>query len=480
MLLKVFATLVPIGDFAYRGNLLSALLSSAAVGTLYWVITRFCRCIRPEGPPLFWIASATLGSLVFATSPLFWSQATVTEVYALNTLFVGLLLLLASQVALRGPADEQRDEAYVTRRIALFGLLLGLGLGNHLTLLAVAVPLLLWLSGALGWRKVISPWAIGALVAGLAVYVYLPIRAAQGPPVNWGNADTVGGMMWMLSGRIYQDYVFGVALGSLPDRGLSWLELVFAQLNPLGLFIGLVGTVLLRSKQWKFLAASLASIAALSIYSITYGTPDADLLMIPAFFVFSIWVGIGFMWIISGFATRGGQGLDKARVAAVERVLGGGNHALALLSLNAFVAMPVASVILNYDSQNLRGDRGASEYASRVIDMVPDGSLVLSSKEESAFSLWYMSYVERAERDVAPIAVQLLQFDWYWEDIQARYPGRFPPESPTEITEALKRIVEHNEGGSEVFFTYRDAFLEEAFDLVAFGDLYRANVKRGE
>ena len=71
-------------------------------------------------------------------------------------------------------------------------------------------------------------------------------------------------------------------------------------------------------------------------------------------------------------------------------------------------------------------------------------------------------------------------FDWYWEDIQARYSGRFPPESPTNITEALRRIVEHNEGRSEVFFTYKDAFLEGAFDLVAFGDLYRASVKRGE
>ena len=35
LLLKGFATLVPVGDFAYRGNLLSAVLASLSVALVY-------------------------------------------------------------------------------------------------------------------------------------------------------------------------------------------------------------------------------------------------------------------------------------------------------------------------------------------------------------------------------------------------------------------------------------------------------------
>ena len=86
LLLKSFATMVPIGDFAYRGNLLSAVLASLSVALLFWVILRFCRFLRPDGMHLVWITSAAVGAAVFATSPLLWSQAVMTEVYTLGPL----------------------------------------------------------------------------------------------------------------------------------------------------------------------------------------------------------------------------------------------------------------------------------------------------------------------------------------------------------------------------------------------------------
>ena len=117
----------------------------------------------------------SVGLNVFAVSPLFWSQAIITEVYTLNTLFVGALLLIATHLALSSPQEQARDER-LTFKMALFGFLLGLGLGNHLTLLAIAVPLIFWLWATLGWRKLASPWTIGPLVLGLAIYVYALVR----------------------------------------------------------------------------------------------------------------------------------------------------------------------------------------------------------------------------------------------------------------------------------------------------------------
>ncbi|MCH7745071.1 MAG: DUF2723 domain-containing protein [Chloroflexi bacterium] len=479
LLLKLFGTIVPVGDFAYRGNLMSAVLASASVVMVYLVILRLCRYLKPDSAKPLWTVSAALGASVFAVSPLFWSQAIITEVYTLNTLFVGALLLIATHLALRPPQEQARDER-LTLKMALFGFLLGLGLGNHLTLLAIAVPLIFWLWATLGWRKLASPWTIGALVLGLAIYVYLPIRAAQNPPVNWGGADTLGGMAWMLSGQAYRDYVFGVPFGAIPERILGWADLVFTQLNPLGIFIGLVGASALYNRaRWLF-AAMLGAMAILSIYSINYNTVDFQVLMIPAVMLFSVWIGIGFISILSAVSTWAQDSLGAERSLKLPGVRLAAARPILLLSVIGFGALPFSSLLLNYESQNLSDDRRAYDYAREIIDAVPDGSIVFSSDEASVFSLWYMRYVEEKERDVAPIAGPLLQFDWYWRSIHETYPDRFPAEGPSDFSQAINRIVELNYESSRIFFTYPDRFLNDSFELERVGKLYEVRLKTSQ
>ena len=473
ILLKLFAWVVPVGDFAHRGNLLSAVLASLSVGLLYWVILRFCRFLWPDGPRALWIISAALGAAIFATAPLFWSQAIITEVYALNALFAVVLLLIASHLALRLPTEQVAEGRVAAVGLGLFGFLLGIGLGNHFTLLAVAVPLVFWLWATLGWKKLASPWLVGAFILGLGIYVYLLIRAAQDPPINWGNANTLDGMAWMLSGRVYQDYVFGVPAESILERFLSWLDMVFSQFNPLGIFMGLAGAAALRSRELKFFAASLASIALISVYSITYNTVDAEVFTIPALLLFSVWIGIGVFWTLSGVYVWAQSARESLRPAAARVAV---SHSLILLSVIAFGALPFTSVILNYSSQNLRGDDGAYQYARQVIDLVPDGSVVMSSREDQAFSLWYMRYVEETDRDVAPVAVPLLQFDWYWRSIHARFPDRFPADGPTDVKEAVKSIVAHNDGGATTFFTSLGPSFAD-FELEDLGAVWEARPK---
>ena len=467
LLLKLFATLIPIGDFAFRGNLFSAVTGSVSVALLYWTAYRICRHLKPDSPPSLWITSAAIGSAVFATTPLFWSQAVMTEVYTLNTVFVGALLLLATDLVLRAESRRRsraRDRADANK-LGLFGLLLGLGLGNHLTLLAVAVPLLFWLWSGVGWRRLDSPWALAGLVVGLGIYLYLPIRAAQEPAVNWGNADTLGGIAWMVSGRVYQELVFGVPVDSLLSRTGEWVELVFEQLNPLGLFLGLIGGAALRSHDLRLFLASLATIAGLSIYSITYATVDSEILTIPAFTLFGIWIAVGFLWTASIASDVAKEARAKLRAGWLGPVLTNPVPALAVIALGA---VPVTGVVLNYSSQDLRNDdrsSGAYAYARGVIDAVPDGSILLSSEENHAFSLWYMALVEEPDREVAPVAVPLLQFDWYWRNISERFPGRFQPDGPTDIHQALRSIVELNRNGAKVFLTYWEQSLDDVFVL---------------
>ncbi len=73
---------IPLGSLAYRTNLLSAVCTVAAALVIYATV----RSVDKSD------VSASIASLAFGTFPLVWSQAIITEVYALHGLFVALLL----------------------------------------------------------------------------------------------------------------------------------------------------------------------------------------------------------------------------------------------------------------------------------------------------------------------------------------------------------------------------------------------------
>ena len=77
--------LIPFGNPAFRLNLLSAVFAALTIGLSYRI---FFRLTAHRG-------AALVAALALAVSPTFWSQATETEVYALNSLLVAALTYLA-------------------------------------------------------------------------------------------------------------------------------------------------------------------------------------------------------------------------------------------------------------------------------------------------------------------------------------------------------------------------------------------------
>lgn len=470
LLLRAFAEVVRVGDFAYQGNLFSAVCAAGALTLLYASAFRLGRTLFPDAMPRVAAAGAALGAAVLGAAPLFWALSVITEVYALNALFCAALLYIAMRVCTRPPGERPHSARYESVHLAAFGLLLGLGLGNHLTLLAVGVPLAYWMGFSVRWRWQRWAWAGGALLLGLCVYLYLPLRAAQHPPINWGNADSLEGVIWMLSGRPYQDYVFGVEASTLPSRLLAWLQLVFGQLNPLGIFIGLLGLGFLRAAERRLFEAALATILLITVYAIAYNSFDFQVLMIPAFLVYGLAVSMGLMWLVAEWLPRviaPRPQSDKPRFS-----LPAYNPALVLI-VATFVLLPVLSLVLNYDDQSLRDDREAADLARRMVAEVPDGSVVLAGSETHVFPLWYETYVEQPEREVAVVATLLLQFDWYRRDLHEDFPNLVPAQLPDDIEEAAKAIVRHNLDGGRVYSTYTNRSLAQEFRVEGIGDLFQ-------
>ena len=249
---------------------------------------------------------------------------------------------------------------------------------------------------------------------------------------------------------------------------------MFTQLNPLGIFFGLTAMAPLWARDRWFLAMSLLSIVALSGYSLSYFTVDSEVITIPAFMLFSLWVGVGFQWVASALS-------DWVNGSSFRKLGALPAHLPALgLVLIAIAALPAVSVALNYGAQDLGDDTGALEYARGVMELVPNGATVLSSEEGPAFSMWYMSYVEASEKDVLPVAVPLLQFEWYWATLREAYPGRVPPGVATDLGVAVRSFIEHNDGTSGVYMTYRDSSLSEQFEVTPLGGVYEIRSRRAE
>ncbi|MGD9315649.1 MAG: DUF2723 domain-containing protein, partial [Anaerolineae bacterium] len=180
-LLAWLFTQLPVGTIAFRVNLLSAVCAAAAVGLFF----RTTQHLFPwERFPLLLPA---LTSLTLAFSSLLWSQAVISEVYALLMFFAALELWLLVRWREGGPDWLLWVGAFA----------LGLGLGNHLTLVFVvpAALVLLWPERRRWFRARVLLPAAALFVVGLGVYAYLPLAARQRPPVNWGNPQTWKGFL---------------------------------------------------------------------------------------------------------------------------------------------------------------------------------------------------------------------------------------------------------------------------------------------
>ncbi len=181
---KLWITLVPVASAAHAMSLFSAAFAGLACGLLYYLVRR-------EGLSA---AAALLAALTLAFSPSFWSQAGVQRAYSLNAFFV---------VAVCGCALEWHR----TRRVgamAMAAFLAGLGATNHtvMGIVGVAVGIFALISEP---RFLLRPRhllaCVGAGVAGLVPYVYLPLRSRQDPRLDWGNPETLDSFLGVVSRR---------------------------------------------------------------------------------------------------------------------------------------------------------------------------------------------------------------------------------------------------------------------------------------
>lgn len=381
LLARLFQEL-PVGSLAFRTNLLSLL---AAVGTcllVYSLLTRVCPTTNPM--------AALAAGYAFGLSPLFWSQAVITEVYTLHALFVVVILHLS----LAPWNDEKFD--------ALRGLVFGLSLGNHLTTLLL-LPLLL-APRELSWQHVHWKSLVRRLAwmgAGSSVYLILPLRASLMPPVNWGDPSTFENFVWLVTGQLYQGEFFAFVQFSPGARIQSAAALLLDQFGILGLVVGFTGLVF-SHRSSVFYRHLLWILFVFLFFSIVYVVRDAHMYLLPVFLVFSLLIGLGLDFLMGVVAVR----YSFLRPAPGLILL------IYLFGLG----------VVHWPQVDASGDARAEQFGETVMAQSPKEAMLFVQGDGAVFSLWYFHYALGQRQDVVVIASDLLGFDWYQGTLRKNYP----------------------------------------------------------
>lgn len=418
--LALLGLLWPGSEIGWRGNLFSALAGAASVAVTFQVV----RHLWPEKASSF--LPALLAAIGWATAPLLWGQALITEVYTLHSLLV--VTLFWALIAY--PADRPR------RRGILLGGLWGLGIAHHATIGLLLPGVLYWLWSSedrpLG-RPAFWLWMAAGALPGLLLYGR-GLLVSPFAPVNWGGDGSFGDLWWLTSGAAYRRYLFAIPLEQMLSKAGRWALTITSQFTPVGLALTLAGLY-----RWDRLAGRMRTFALLwvlpiSFYALTYHTADSEIYLLPVVWLMAVWLPFGVRETAEWINTH----WPDSRWEPI--VLGGCVAGLVLLG---GIRLPAIS---------LRQDESARRFVADAVRVVEPGSLLFSSADAETFALWYAAWGSGELLEAAPgtalVNVALLQFEWY----QALLVRLYPDLAGVETGQA-SRILQANVGRRPIYFS---------------------------
>jgi len=153
-------------------------------------------------------------------------------------------------------------------------------------------------------------------------------------------------------------------------------------------------------------------VCSLFYLSLGYTTNDSYLYLIPAFIVFSIWIGSGLLF------------LSKWRLYAIP---------LGILSGGVLVVFLLVRLPFTRTSVDPRQDNQAVAYVEEYLKIAPQGAILLTNSDEDTFPLWYYHFGLGVRPDLHIILLPLTEYVWYQQTIHKVYPDLWVPfyaESP--------------------------------------------------
>jgi len=380
---KLF-TLLPAGDVAHSMNLMSAVSAAGACVLLYAIAALLTKSRL----------SAVFVALLFSFSPVLWSQAVITEVYAPNAFMLALTLFLfltwGERLRRRLGATEQGANSSLLFCLACFAF--GLSLGTHLSNLALAPALAVYLLLLLRRLHPVRPRQVllgaGLFALGACQFLWLPLRAStlnDDLMLRYKPDD-----LWNLYNyifNVFRDVRFAFPLQALSDRLSVYAGLLKDNFGIWGIALVLVGMWdMFRRQRHAFCLLAVAYLIEV-VYFLEYNVPDISVFFLPAHLIFAVWIAFGVRLLLAS-----ARGLAPRRWTT---------RAAVSLTFCAVFAMPLSIQLAGGWSQNNHaGDTTVKDFYNQVFRVLPRDSVLLGRPGVPGFDLFHHYLVSASRPDV--------------------------------------------------------------------------------
>ncbi len=387
--------LQPFGNEAYRADLLSALLMAGAAALL---------AVRVVMATRRWPLGLVAG-VAFALTPVAWKWGLRADPHALHVFLAALLLVLLGLWQQREAIGPGNGGRWLLLAAAVYGL----SLGNHaLTLLlapGVAVfallvaPRILWRQ----WRLVLACAGVTTVTA-VVVYLYLPLRSAMDPPLEYADPQSWDTFWYVVLGEQFRG-----SFGPLPSPGELfsdvWVELV-RDFGPL-VILAVAGVFLGLFRHPRLTVLGLLWFGCTWLFAVGYPNAAIERYYLVPLLVAALWVGLA----------------ADATWDVLRDLLGLAGHRLAYrLSTTALVLglfmLAMGPALARYDQLDASEDDRGRAIVESVLQVVDPDAVIISWWSYST-PLWYGQHVEGRRPDVTVIDDRDLLDDGYGDTASA-------------------------------------------------------------
>jgi hypothetical protein len=423
---RLIILLVPVGSFAYRANLVSAICGSLTLALVYLVGRVLSGTSSHIGGTCI---VALVGPLALGLSQLFWWHSVIAEMYTPSALMISLVLLLLALWRRSGNP----------RLLFWAGLAGGLGVGIHYTTPMIAPAVLLYLAltarRKADWGGAVTGALLGLAVTMLAFFTIDALNAPSGyfhavvePSVSALDltpaqyASPLGRIAYELAGRQFQGELL-----SLPEaRVIENVKTYFGtpmgvQANFARLVLGLAvlgGLALLfykrgeEMRRWPEALLLLFAWAVMLAFIVNYDIGDIYQFYVPNFVPLAIAASVGAAglldlveWIIRKIPTlpwKNGFAAGVTLLAGLALIAGAVQPAVPYLQKSWKAHRITFLDFTDYSSYPYPVDDPEYPYrnAKQIIDQVEDNAIIFTDWS-MVYPLYYVGHVEQGRTGIS-------------------------------------------------------------------------------
>ncbi len=379
-------TFIPVGDIAYRVNIMSAFFGALAIPVVYMIIRIFALKSKDGFENFASRCGAILGSLSLAFSIYYWSSAEIAEINTLYSFFIASMIILVLIWV------EKKD----IRSLYLLSLIFGLSIGTYATIVLYIPSFLVFLylvdSKVLMNKKVLVSM-IGIFIAiGLIQLLYLYIRALQAPVYTYVDIRNINAFLNFITAREYSNMPFSLPL----SQGIGlYFTYLLSNVSLVGVVVGAIG-IGLSLKRNILWSAFLASLLVINIFFFAqYNSFDIHEKFIPSYMIFSIFIGLCIWEILSLFrptsdykpSLKTGKKGNKLPLKTGKKgnklllETGKRKYFLGLISISLVLIITAYIPLISYVSHSQEADRSGSAdlpyFLTNVLNEVPPDSTII-------------------------------------------------------------------------------------------------------